>query len=129
MSTSIFSSGLPAVSFSAQAVVLNFPNELHEAIVMTDELRAWAASHVPVLRERSQVAQRIERGALHLSDGDESWMAVGGPAAARERDHLDHLQGLLELLARGQVASSWHGWIDRREWAAMVAELNIERKN
>lgn len=114
-------SNTPAVTFSLQPVVSGFPAELHECIDVTPELVAWAAEIGPAIRQQAVDAAAAERGALATSRGEASWRAASGPALARERDQLDHVVALLGLLATGRAASSFHGWIDRREW------LNILR--
>jgi hypothetical protein len=114
-------SALPSVTFSAQSTVPTFPNELHECIEMTPALQAWAANMLPAIRQRAADAKQAERAALHVAHGEASWRAAGGPSAAHEADHLAHVAEFIKMLSEGRAASSYYGWVDRREW------LNITR--
>ncbi len=107
---------IPEVTFSLQAVVLNFPNELHECIDLTPELQAWATDAIEQFKSRYEELKGAERMALSASRGEASWRANGGPRASIRADHAQHLLGLLNMLSKGKVSSSWDGWIDRREW-------------
>lgn len=111
---------IPAVEFEMQAVVQNFPKELHEAIIVTPELLEWAAAIVPIARARRDVAKSQERAALCVSRGEASWRAAGGPSKSICADHWVHIVNLLELLACGKNSSSWDGWVDRSEWRSIV---------
>jgi len=114
-------SALPSATFSAQSTVPTFPHELHECIDMTPELQAWARGVLPAIRQRAADAKQAERASLHAARGEASWRAAGGPSAAREADHLAHVAEFIKMLSEGLAASSYYGWIDRREW------LNITR--
>lgn len=114
---------IPQVTFSLQPVVPNFPEELHECIDMTPELQAWAGSMIEQFHLRFDDLKGRERMALSASRGEASWKANGGPRASINADHAQHLLGLLDLMAKGKVSSSWDGWIDRREWNSIIDAL------
>ena len=111
---------IPAVTFSKQSVVGNYPNELHEAIDVTPELIEFAKFVLPQLRLERDSAKGIERLALHASRGEASWRRNGGPKKSIRADRLVHIVNLLELLAAGKNANSWSGWIDRAEWKSIA---------
>ena len=110
----------PAVTFSNQSTVPTYPNELHECIDITPALTEWAAGALESIRTRASQAAQAERAALHTARGESSWRNAGGPSIARERDNLDHVRALLEMLSAGRAISSYYGWIDRTEWARII---------
>lgn len=116
-------STIPAVTFSNQSTVSTFPNELHECIDMTPALQAWAADVLPAILQRAAHAKQAERAALHAARGESSWRAAGGPSAAREADHLAHVAEFIKMLSEGRASSSYHGWIDRREWLSIARTI------
>lgn len=111
---------IPSVTFSQQSVVSNYPNELHEAIVVTPELIEFAQFVLPQIKIQRDSAKGMERLALHASRGEASWRRNEGPKKSIHADKLVHIVDLLELLSAGKNANSWSGWIDRAEWNSIV---------
>lgn len=110
----------PIPTFSARAINPNWPNELHETIVVTPELVEWATAKKPVVDTALANAREAERGALAVSRGEASWKAAGGPRKAINADHCARMATMFSLLAAGKYNGGSAGWIDRREWLLMV---------
>lgn len=115
---------IPSVQFTPQAVVGNFPNELHEAIVVTPELIEFAKAALPRASQLRDEAKGFERIALSASRGEGSWRRNGGPKKSIKADNLVHIVNLLTLLSSGKNANSWDGWIDHTEWNSIVEAIN-----
>jgi hypothetical protein len=119
---------IPAVEFKPQAVVPNFPNELHEAIVVTGELIEFARQAHPVVNQLMLDAKSAERFALSISRGEASWRGNNGPRKAIRADHLEHVCRQLTLLKNGKNSTAWDGWIDREEWNVIVKIIGTESR-
>lgn len=61
---------IPSAQFIPQSVVGNFPNELHEAIVVTPELIEFAKTALPYVIKQRYEAKGFERFALSASRGE-----------------------------------------------------------
>lgn len=120
MISSHANAAVPAVEFALQAVVPNFPEELHEAIVVTADLTAWAVAALPDMQAKAKAARNQERSALAISSGEASWRSAGGPGKARLADRISTATDFVGLLAAGKNSSGSRGWIDRREWATIL---------
>ena len=114
---------LPAVTFAQQAIVPNYPNELHECIVMTTELQAWAIYVMPKFKAAANAADNIEKLVLHSSRGERQWTKNGGHQVALSADRLNHLFSVVELLSKGRITSSWVGWVTPHDWKQIVSAL------
>lgn len=115
---------IPAAQFKPQSVVGNFPNELHDAIVVTPEIIEFAKTALPFAKQLRDVAKGMERLALHASGGEASWRRNGGPKKSIRADRLVHIVNFLDLLTQGRNANSWDGWIDQAEWKSIVEALS-----
>lgn len=110
----------PAVTFSLQATISNFPSELHECIDMTPALSSWARQALPVLMQGVMVARAKERAALDAARGQEGWIAASGPTLAIHRDAVEAILTDCRMLADGICHDASHGWVARSSWTALV---------
>lgn len=114
---------IPAVTFSNQSVISNYPQEKHEAVDVTPALVVFAARALPIAQQNFRSAKIRERLALTASSGEASWKQNDGPRKAMKADRLGHIVNFLETLTRGKNANGWDGWIDRAEWLSIVESL------
>ncbi len=109
----------PAVTFSYRTINPNW-GTTHEVIVMTPELQQFAIAAAPIVEAQLARARNIGRLVLASSTGEASWAANNGHSVARREDHLAQVATMLGLLAKGLTASSFNGWVDRREWGYIL---------
>lgn len=114
---------IPQVNFSNQAVIPNFPKELHGAIVVNQELIEFAKSAITQVKIKMLEAKSVERFAIHAASGEASWRAMNGPQKAIHADKMAHVIRQLALLSQGKNSSSWDGWIDRDEWNSIISVI------
>lgn len=114
---------VPEVSFSLQAVVPNFPKELHEAIDISPEVVAFAAKARARVEALYNITWDAQSLCLAVSHSEGSWKSSGGPETAIRADIAALNLAHVSMLADGRNNDTSLGWVGRRDWDAIVEAL------